>query len=107
MAMADSGANTVRNGEDAAGRPYVLLVLSAIDEDLRQPWLASVIAETVRQTFDRCESVTSLHDGRLLAVVERDPFTENRIQEVDWLLRRRLPARCFPKIDALDLPGES
>lgn len=104
-------------GDLDAGGPYVLVVLTVLDagmaepparpldEALREPFLVALIAETVRLTFDRCELVTSLGVGQILAVVERDPFTENRIQELEWLLRRRLPVRFTPRIHALDMPG--
>lgn len=108
---------TRADGALGAGGPYVLVVLSVLDgviteqparpldEALREPFLVTLIAETVRLTFDRCELVTSWGVGRILAVVERDRFTENRIQELEWLLRRRLPGRFTPRIHALDMPG--
>ncbi|MFL6105751.1 MAG: hypothetical protein ACJ72L_02215 [Marmoricola sp.] len=107
MTIAGTSTDPVESGDVTAGGSHVLVVISAVAGVLREPWLVAQIAGTVRETFERCELITSLSNGRILAVVERDRFTENRIQETAWLLRRRLPSRFLPRIEALDLPGEA
>lgn len=86
--------------ESDPGSTQKLPIDAAFDQSLR----LATVAETIRATFDRCEVVTALGNGRTLAVVARDQYLTNRIDELSWLLRRRLPVRCAPRVLAESLP---
>lgn len=73
---------------------------TAFDESLK----LATVAETIRATFERCDVIAALEGGRVLALVERDEFVENRVDELSWLLRRRLPISSVPRVLVEPMP---
>ena len=66
----------------------------------------ATVGETIRATFERCDVVSALGPRRVLAVVGRDQYLENRADELDWLLRRRLPVSSAPQVLVLPMPDD-
>lgn len=66
----------------------------------------ATVGETIRATFERCDVVSALGPRRVLAVVGRDQFLDNRAEELDWLLRRRLPVSSAPRVQVRSMPRD-
>ena len=81
-------------------RPVTDVLEAAFQQSLR----LATVADTLRSTFERCDVVTALDYGRVLAVVARDEFLQNRADELAWLLRRRLPVSSAPRVLVESMP---
>jgi hypothetical protein len=69
-----------------------------LEAAFQQSLRLATVAETVRTTFHRCEVVTALDHGRVVAVVSQDEALVQQADELAWLLRRRLPVSSAPRV---------
>ena len=86
--------------ESDPAAPKACELEAAFDQSLR----LATVGETIRATFERCDVLATMQPGRVLAVVSRDQFLENRAEELAWLLRRRLPISSAPRVHVDTMP---
>jgi hypothetical protein len=69
-----------------------------LEAAFRQSLRLATVAETVRTTFHRCDVITALDHGRVVAVVSQGEALVQQAEELAWLLRRRLPVSSAPRV---------
>jgi len=109
-----------RTDEQCPGRPasHAVVVVTLAESEGTAPTSSDLeaafdrslqlatVAETLRAVFERCDVVSALGPRRVLAVVGNDPLLRNRADELDWLLRRRLPVSSAPEVRVEQVPED-
>lgn len=101
MRVLDAHALVIVSLIDSDPTPKRDVLEATFDLSLR----LATVGEAIRSSFERCDVVASLDCGRVLAVVGRDEFLQNRAEELAWLLRRRLPVSSAPRVLVEPMPA--
>jgi hypothetical protein len=80
--------------------------VTELDAAFDQSLQLATVGETIRATFECCDLICALGRRRVLAVVGHDLFLNNRAEELDWLLRRRLPISSAPQVLVRPMPED-